>query len=308
LVDVELSIAELTGIDVRNGRFQFQAYANFGWCDPRQAFDPVENGSPIRVYVGSDAQKMQEKIWGTDLSMVNEVSGIQARKRELTIRDDGRVSLRGYFSAHLAAQFDLTKFPFDSQTLPIQVESLTWSEDVVRLRNAPDSVDVQQDFELAEWAVGDVSGTVSSVSRGSSATSFARLDINTTIHRRVGYYLWKAALPLALIVALGWTVFWMPDGLGTRVRLSATVMLTIVAYQFALASDLPKVAGLTLFSAFMTVSFLTIALTVIVNVSVFYRESQGDESIVRRSDQLCRWLIPALYTTSVAAVVTIYLS
>lgn len=307
LVDVALNIVEITGIDIRNGQFHFQAYVDFAWCDPREAFDAKEEGSQVLSYAGAAALSKQEKIWNTDLSMANEVSEVQVRKRELTIRYDGRVRLRGYFSAHLSAFFDLRRFPFDFQTLPIQVESLTWNEDILRLRVDPEGIGIHQDFELAEWEVGDVTGAVISVERGTSGVRFSRLEIATTIHRQVGYYLWKAILPLFLIVGLGWTVFWIPDGLATRIRLSATVMLTIVAYQFALSADLPKIAAVNLFSAYMILSFLIIAFTVAVNVFVFVREEKGDETIVKRSDRLCRWMIPSLYLSSVALVVFIYL-
>jgi hypothetical protein len=306
VVDVSLSVVEITDIDVLNGRFQFQAYTDFSWCDTRLATE-FDNGPLERVYVGSEALKQQEKIWSADLSMVNEVEGMRVRKRELSIRDDGRVRVRGYFSAHLAAPFDLNRFPFDSQILPIQVGSLTWNENIVSLRMIPGGIGVDQDFELAEWEVGKVSGAIKSVTRGSSDVRFAQLEVTTTIHRRVGYYLWRAALPLFLIVGLGWTVFWMPDGLSSRIRLSATVMLTIVAYQFALVSDLPKVADINLFSAFMTLSCVVICSTVGHNVFVFNRGGLGSETIVNRSDHLCRWLVPVVYVVSVAVVGWAYL-
>jgi hypothetical protein len=57
LVDVAFRIDEITGIDVRNSRFQFQAYADFSWCDPRLAFDPVDEGTEVLNYVGSEALK-----------------------------------------------------------------------------------------------------------------------------------------------------------------------------------------------------------------------------------------------------------
>ncbi|MBW2713085.1 MAG: hypothetical protein JRC77_04975, partial [Deltaproteobacteria bacterium] len=256
---------------------------------------------------GSAVLKKQEEIWGIGISMVNEITDVQVKKRELTIRSDGRIRWRGFFSAHLAAHLDLRQFPFDFQILPIQVESLTWDEEILTFRIVPDEVGVRQDFELAEWEVGNSTREVKSVTR-ETGEQFSRLEITTTVHRRVGYYLWKMILPLILIVGLGWTVFWIPDGITACIRLSATVMLTIVAFQFALASDLPKVHYVTFFSAFMTLSFLIVALCVLINLFVFYRKDQGNETIVIRSDHLCRWLIPSIYLVSLLMIGFIYLS
>lgn len=306
IVDLAFNVTEITGIDVRNGRFQFQAYTEFYWCDPREAFDSALPGE-TQMFVGSQALKRQEGMWNPDLSFVNEVSGIEVRRRDYSIRHDGRIRLRGYFSANLASGFDLRRFPFDSQSLSVQVRSLTWPDDVVQLRIIPGAVGVDQDFELAEWAVAGVTAEVQTDSLGASDAHFDLIEIRTTIDRRVGYYLWKAALPLMLIVALSFTVFWIPDGLATRIRLSATVMLTIVAYQFALASDLPKIAYMTAFSAFMTLSFLIVVLSVTVNTIAFYRQKAGDESIVERSDLVCRWFIPTVYITMIALGAYIFL-
>jgi hypothetical protein len=305
VVDLALEVVELNDIDVLNGRFDVQAYTDLAWCDPRLAFS--ESGLHTKAFAGSAARAQQEMIWSPDLTLSNAATSIDVHKRELTIRSDGRVRLRGFFTARLVANFDLTRFPFDTQHLMVQASSLTWNDDIVTIRLRPGGTEVQQDFDLAEWHLGEVSSAVRFVSRGSSEISFASAEITTTIHRKTGYYLWKAALPLILIVGLGWTVFWMPDGLTNRIRLSATVMLTIVAYQFALSADLPKIADINLFTAFMTLSFLMVALTVVVNVYVFSRAANGHADIVNRSDRLCRWLIPAIYVASVAAVASVYL-
>jgi hypothetical protein len=307
VLDTAIHIIELTDIDVRKGQFQFQGYADFSWCDPRLAFDPAEVGSDIQLFTGPAVLAKQEGLWNPDLALANEVSGIQVRKREVTIRSDGRVRFRGLFSAHLAANFDLRRFPFDSQVLPIQVESFTWNEDALVFRPDPDGIGVRQDFELPEWKVGAVTSRAGRSPAARRGQQFARFEVGVEIERRVGYYLWKALLPLFLIVALSWTVFWIPEGIAGRIRLSATVILTIVAYQFAMASDLPKVAYVTFLSAVTTVSFLIVALTVVVNLVVFQRQERGDETAVARSDRLNRWLVPAVYAIAMGAVAFAYL-
>jgi hypothetical protein len=306
-VDTRLHVIEITDIDVRNGHFQFQAEVDFAWCDPRLAFDAAEHGRERLTFVGAGALEKQTEMWNPDLAFANEVSGIQVRKRELTIRSDGRVRVRGLFSAHLAASYDLRRFPFDSQVLPIQVESFTWDEDVLVLRSDADSVGIRQSFELAEWEVGGVSSRTQRRLSNRGDRYFSRFEMNVAIERRSGYYVWKALLPLTLIVALSWTVFWIPEGLAGRIRLSATVLLTIVAYQFAIAADLPKVSYINLLSAFTTFSFVTVALTVVLNIVVFQRHDRGDETAVQRSDRINRVLVPTLYLIGMLVIALAYL-
>jgi len=306
-VDIRLHVIEITDIDVRNGHFRFQAEVAFAWCDPRLAFDAAEHGSDRLTFVGAGVLEKQTEVWNPDLAFANEVSGIQVRKRELTIRSDGRVRVRGLFSAHLAASYDLRRFPFDSQVLPIQVESFTWDENVLVLQSDADSIGIRQRFELAEWQVGGVSGRTQRRLSSRGDRTFSRFEMDVAIERRSGFYLWRALLPLTLIVALSWTVFWIPEGLAGRIRLSATVILTIVAYQFAIAADLPKVSYINLLSALTTFSFVTVALTVVLNIVVFQRQDRGDATAVERSDRVNRVLAPTLYLIGMLVIALAYL-
>ena len=65
--------------------------------------------------------------------------------------------------------------------------------------------------------------------------------------RKPGFYLWKVLLPLIVIVALSWSVFWVPDErFAQRSRITATGVLTVVAYQFGFGADRPRIGYLTL--------------------------------------------------------------
>jgi hypothetical protein len=51
----------------------------------------------------------------------------------------------------------------------------------------------------------------------------------------------KVILPLILIVAMSWIVFWIdPEESGIQISVAITTMLTLIAYRFAVGADLPK--------------------------------------------------------------------
>ena len=54
--------------------------------------------------------------------------------------------------------------------------------------------------------------------------------------RYPGYFISKVILPLIFIVAMSWVVFWIDPESGTRVSVSVTAMLTLIAYRFAVGS------------------------------------------------------------------------
>ena len=113
-------------------------------------------------------------------------------------------------------------------------------------------------------------------------------------------------LPMVLIVMLSWSVFWMQgERMAVRVRLSATCVLTIVAFQFVVSESLPRVAYLTLLDAITIFSFALITLTALQSMVVTRGLAEHDMRL-HRLDRLCRAVFPCGYLVGVAAIVTAY--
>ncbi len=64
-------------------------------------------------------------------------------------------------------------------------------------------------------------------------------------------------VPLLLMVILSWTVFWIESSeLNSQVDISATTILTVIAFAFAIQANLPKVPYLTFIDVFFLVCYL----------------------------------------------------
>ncbi|MBW2724274.1 MAG: hypothetical protein JRE71_07800 [Deltaproteobacteria bacterium] len=88
---------------------------------------------------------------------------------------------------------------------------------------------------------------------------------------------------------------------GNRIRTSSTAFLTIVAYQFAISGDLPKVAYLTLMDKLMIASFILIALTALENM-IAGLMSERNPAIAHRLDLTSRWIFPLVYVAVIATI------
>ena len=54
-------------------------------------------------------------------------------------------------------------------------------------------------------------------------------EFEITAKRISAFYVWKVILPLCLIVAMSWTVFWInPAQFGPQIGMSATSMLLVL--------------------------------------------------------------------------------
>ena len=295
-------VDDLRDLDAVTASFRFRGILTITWCDPRLAFDPAAAGVAERVLMGAAANVEIEKIFSARGFAVNQVEPPLITELVLRIASDGSVSSHLNASVLLQANYDLRRFPFDRQQLELVVESFVW--DANQLRFVPDTemTGFAEDFDIPEWTITGVRADVSTVGVIRSTEPFSRLTLTIDVERKSGFYLWKVLLPLFIIVALSWSIFWMVDErFGIRVRSSATGILTVVAYQFVAGQNLPRVGYLTLIDKIMVISFLLLAITVLESYVVSrYGEDERDQA--HRVDRAARWVFPLTYASLIGLV------
>src|SRR5207302_5901628 len=86
-----------------------------------------------------------------------------------------------------------------------------------------------------------------------------------------------------------------PEQLGPRQGIAVTSMLTIIAYRFILANQLPKVAYLTRFD-YLLLGCTTLVFLALVEVVAAHRLlTQGYSEGTRKLDVLSRGIFPAVF-------------
>ncbi len=295
VVGLAFFVTELRGIDAVADVYTFSGYVRTTWCDPRLAFDPVNAVADERVTFGATAEKEMQSIWSPSGFPVDRVGSMEVSDRVLRVRHDGTVQSDLNISLRVAADFDLRRFPFDRQRLELAVESFRWPADDLVLVAEPEATGFSHDFSIPEWRIERVGTRLESSRALRSASAFSRIVLEIDVAREWGFYLWKIMLPLVIIVALSWSIFWMTDeSIAGRTRITATGVLTIVAYQFVVGEDLPRIAYLTLLDKVMILSFVLLAVTVVQSLIVAQYQ-QNDMPRAKRIDRFSHLLFPGTY-------------
>ncbi len=303
-VAIGYKVLALREIQPVSESFDFRGYLHTTWCDPRLAFEPGPQGDEEKVYVGPAVARRLSEIWYPQAFTVNQIDEIRISERILRIRSDGTVLQDINLSVSLSSGFDLRHFPFDVQRLQVWVESFTFSEDQVEVVVDAERSGFAPGLELAEWDLVRASSRVESAAAMRSDRPFSRLVIEMELARKRGFYLWKVFLPLIIIVALSWSVFWMSDeSFASRSRVSATGVLTIVAYQFVFAAGLPRIGYLTMLDRVMIVSFGLLAVTVLQSLLVAY-VFPSNEQRARNIDRASRLAFPLTYGATLGWIFT----
>jgi hypothetical protein len=300
---VAFHVLELREIDPVAGSFLFRGYLRTSWCDPAQAFDRAAAGVDERIYTGAAAaERMEQGVWTPAGFPVNRVGELEFTERILRIRYDGTVEQDVNVSVALASRFDLHRFPLDTQTLELQIESFVYPAQRVVMVDDAARTGFDLALELPEWKIMSATASVSEVSVMRSREKFSRYTLEIEIARNPGFYLWKVFLPLVIIVALSWSIFWMPEErFAQRSRITSTGVLTIVAYQLAFGADLPRVGYLTLLDKAMILSFGLLAITMFESLVVSSWQEANKERALRL-DRSSRVIFPAVYVLGLGLI------
>jgi hypothetical protein len=302
IVGVGFFVNDIRGIDPVRDEFQFRGHLRSLWCDPRLAFNAETEGQSELVFTGERAEKQFKQMWTASGYPVNKVGELKFSERVLRIRHDGTIEQSINVSLPLATHFDLRRFPIDRQILELQVESYLWHRDQLQFVHDETISGFSNGIDIPEWNIRAVNGYASETAVLRSDTPFSRYTLDIEIARKPGFYVWKVFLPLIVIVALSWSVFWMTDErFSGRSRISATGVLTVVAYQFVFAENLPRVGYLTLLDQVMIGSFGLLAVTVLESLLVD-RANREDPAKAIQIDRTSRWLFPAVYAAMLAAI------
>jgi hypothetical protein len=294
-VHVGLFVSDLRDIDALSSSYHLRGVLSISWTDPRLAFDPAVEGVAEKIYFGQDADRLAQQIWTARGFPANQLEEVKITERVYSIGADGTVRGDSNVSLRLAANYDLRRFPFDQQTLVLEIESFAWNDSQVVFVADAGATGFDVEFDTPEWQITNVSASEESVPVVRSSKPFSRLTLAIDIERKVGFYLWKILLPLLIIVALSWSVFWMvEDKFGVRVRASATGVLTIVAFQFVASQNLPRIGYLTLMDKIMVISFLLLTTTVLQSYIVS-RYQDGNPAKALLIDRHSRWIFPLSY-------------
>ena len=306
-VDIGLYIIDISNVNSVENTYRLEGSLDLVWCDPRFRFN-LQEKQP-QIYLEEDAEKKIERIWWPSITFVNEVGEYFSKNEELVIFASGTIEYKEKFSVELKSFFDLTKFPFDEQTLYVEIEPFAWDENYVKLNVNQRAIGFSSSLNLPEWQIGDLETKIEQNREIRSEASFSKFLMKIKLLRKSGFYLWKVIIPLIILVIISWSVFWMAEeSLSERISFSLTGILTVVAYQFLISENLPNISYLTLMDAILYLSFIAIALTVIENIVVNELNMKNLKLLAIHLDHICQFVFPILYVFLFFVITLFYLN
>lgn len=278
-------VADVTEIDDISQTIEGDFIVRKSWTDPRFAglagcrFPRSAVWFPITDVLNSAQLKRTRGEFAAD---------------QVRISQGGLVEYRQRFFGKIATYHQLKRFPFDSHRLRIRIAALDYPADEVQLDLDSEFTGVAGLLNIPDWRINgvDTGIVVEVVPEFDAAFSILILDILAS--RESQYYVWKIMAPMLLIVMMSFVVFWVnPERFGPQIGLTATSMLTLIAFQFATTSMLPKLSYFTLMDELILGSTILVFGALVEATVTAVLVTRGQEEIALRIDRACRWLFPA---------------
>ena len=248
------------------------------------------------------------EVWTPRIQIANE-SGIVRRTmpETVTVQPDGIVYYRQRFVGPFSQPLSLKDFPFDKHLFQLQfvssggykpsevvfVPSETWQHDGLKF-----AAGIADNISLPDWVVIDYDAKTQNYSILPNLENPGYV-FEFTAERAVKYYMLKVILPLILIVMMSWSVFWIdPENAGTQIGVATTSMLTLIAYRFAIDTQVPRVPYATRLDEFIFVSTILVFLSLIEVTITSLLAYNKNVRTARKMDIVSRLVFPAIFVAA----------
>lgn len=129
------------------------------------------------------------------------------------------------------------------------------------------------------------------------------------IKRRSGFYLWKIFLPLLMLTMIPTVVFWIDAReFDWSLKVPMTMLLSMAAFEFAVARDLPRIGYLTFLDAVFLTSFVFCFLCICEITTVYLLQRNGMRPLAVRLHSAGRWAYLLAYFVIVLVLAVSFLA
>uniref|UniRef100_A0A8C7F151 Gamma-aminobutyric acid type A receptor subunit rho1 n=1 Tax=Oncorhynchus kisutch TaxID=8019 RepID=A0A8C7F151_ONCKI len=207
-VGVDVQVESLDTISEVDMDFTMTLYIRHYWKDERLSFHSTTNKS--MTFDG----RLVKKIWVPDLFFVHSKKSFTHDTTTdnvmLRVYPDGKVLYSLRVTVTSMCSMDLSRFPLDTQTCSLEIESYAYTDDDLMLywKKGNNSLSTDERISLSQFLIQEFH-TTSKKSFYSSTGWYNRLYINFTLRRHIFFFLLQTYFPATLMVMLSWVSFWI---------------------------------------------------------------------------------------------------
>jgi len=301
VVRVDFYIDKIFKVEAQKGTFEAQVNLWLTWNEPRlkkilDKYNLYTDSKKKPYYLCSfdpSNSFSNFKLFDPSIDFFNRIDKPEVENHMadwVDIFSDGTIDQRLKDTATFhSTKFDFRKFPFDEQQLYVELWSEYPSMFVELEPNEPymtayaqsgiyDPVDNLK-MTIDGWNIKSITYETYSYldNDGLPYTGFL-FYIN--IKRLTSYYVFKIILPIIFLLVISWSVFWVRGSqLEAKVNVTIVCLLSLIAYNFIIDEDLPKLSYLTFLDSFILMSYFYTGIATVLCVYSFTRKLKSRKNL-----------------------------
>ena len=285
----------ITDIDIKKGSYDLSIRHNFAYSYTTK-FNGSKKNHPILdtaigtlVYYNDDQKKHMFHICKINEAtikdetillpergfLINNVlrndTDLETIKRDVTPyhtligNDENEVSVstEKFNVFKIKNNFNLKSFPFDKQVIKYQVidnaylletRTIGQSHFTYLALNKFMAEDDIPGWKKISYKLENQPFKTATQYTGTYSDSYV---VSIELERKPGYYIFKVIFPILLILLICWSVVWVdPKELEARLTITIVCLLSLIAYNFVIDSELPKLEYLTVLDWIILISYI----------------------------------------------------
>lgn len=165
----------------------------------------------------------------------------------------------GIFSFN--TNFDLRNFPFDKQKLEMYLVDGKYELEKEQIIVSGYSKRILNNFSeknpINGWNIISNRLTYSPYKGPNDVYFYDGVKFEIEIERKHSYYLYKVIIPILLILMVCWSSLWVtPREIESRLTITIVCLLSLIAYNFVIDKELPKLEYLTILDWIILTSYV----------------------------------------------------
>jgi len=276
IATVGMYLTQIDNINVKEQTFEAEFYLWLDWS-------------------GQHSPQNYEFVNGKDIKRPFDTLEVDAGEHFLSVK------VRGTFRSKL----DVSRYPRDKHTLTIQLQNFDWPGDELQYVIEPDPAytGMSEDVGSPEWTIEYIGTKIASRYFPPVDKSFSSHEFSISIKRVLTPFLIKIFAPLLIVVAVSMLTFWIAAAeFEAQAGIGVTAVLSIIAFHFTIANDLPDVGYLTTADILMMGSYFFVFFALVESIWVNTLFRRKKETASSRIDKICRVLFPSAYVVFVLSL------
>ena len=176
------------------------------------------------------------------------------------------ISYRFEGTKTIRSNFNLKSFPFDRQELKLYLYQSRYeleNSDTAPTDWTQREIDryLKQEEPIQGWTIVDYSMSYKPHFDPNYKSWSDGVEYKFTVERNSSYYIYKVIFPIILILIICWSAVWIdPREIESRLTITIVCLLSLIAYNFVIDSELPKLEYLTIMDYIILISYVYAAI------------------------------------------------